>query len=64
MDIVSDIEIERLLKKNEKLLLAYMGKNRKQIKDYVMSQPENKRLITIKDLIKVAQIHKKTDPDE
>jgi len=63
MDFISDLELERLLKNNSDLIHDYLGKNKAKTREYVMSHPKEKRIMVLKDLIKVALMHKRTDPD-
>lgn len=62
MEYITDIEIERLLKQNEKVLLDYLGKNKKKVRDYLNTLSQKNKLSALNDLISLAKIHKKTDP--
>lgn len=61
MDAVTDIEIERLLKQNEKLLSKYLNRRKELIRKYVMQFEKEKRLMALKDLITMAQTLQKEE---
>jgi len=63
MDLLSDIEIERLLRNNEKLFIDYLGKNKKQIREYLAKFERDKQLHVLQDLIRFASNYKKADSD-